>query len=118
MGCGEEKKPTSLIEQPKREEYPNLDSRLWGLVTAQQPEEFAKKHLLKYREGKVQVEVELASEERVSAVRWGIETLGGVIEGSFERLIQASVPVSALLRLSKHPDIRSIRAPLEHWPGD
>ena len=100
-------------EQPtyKQEDYPNLESQLFQLATDKDPEKFAYTHNLKYQDGTVQVEIELKPGEALPN-GYTIQ-----VEAQYENLIQARVSVKELLKLSKEPQIKFIRAPMEVQPG-
>jgi len=100
-------------EQPvySQKDYPNLESQLFQLATDKNPEKFAYTHNLKYKDGLVQVEIELVPEQALPA-GYTIQ-----VEAQYENLIQARVAVKDLLKLSKEPQIKFIRAPMEVQPG-
>jgi len=102
---------------PKREDYPKLQSQLFELATAKDPESYAKRHGLNYEDGTVQVEIEVQDPNWVEDLRWAIDALGGWVETSYESLIQARLPLRALLKLAKHPRVLLIRAPVKPSPG-
>jgi len=98
---------------------PKLDSQLNGLVgaeTAGDIENFAMEHSIEIASGKVRVEItcEIDKIEAVSAV---VRQYGGAVEASYQNLLQAVVPISALETLTEEPGIRSIRLPMEPLPG-
>jgi len=100
-------------EQPtyKQEDYPNLESQLFQLATDKDPQKFAEIHNLKYKDGTVQVEIELKP---------GLSLPSGYtiqVEAQYENLIQARVSLKDLLKLSNEPQIKYIRAPMEVQPG-
>jgi len=103
--CGpKEKGPEEVL---KREDYPNLETRLFELSISKSPKEYAKKHGLDYKEGKVRVEIELISSESLPA-GYTFE-----VELQYENIIQVFVPVEQLRSLAKEPQVKAIRVPLK-----
>lgn len=95
----------------RKEDYPNLESQLFQLATVKDPEKFAYTHNLKYKDGMVQVEIELVPGQALP----GGYTIQ--VETQYENLVQARVAVKDLLKLSKEPQIKFIRVPMEVQPG-
>lgn len=102
---------------PKSEDYPKLQSQLFELAVSEDPQSYAERHGLNYEDGYVQVEIEAQAPEWVGDLRWAIEVLGGWVEADYESLIQARLPVEALLELAKHPRVLMVRSPVRSHPG-
>jgi len=102
---------------PKSEDYPKLQSQLFELAVSEDPQSYAERSGLNYEDGYVQVEIEAQAVEWVGDLRWAIEALGGWVEDEYESLIQARLPVKALLELAKHPRVLMVRSPVRSHPG-
>jgi hypothetical protein len=104
-GCGgPQKEGTTSV--PKQSDYPNVESRLFQLATAENPAEFAKANGLDYFE---MVRVIIVLNAPDASVPEGIRGL--VVEGRTQEMVQALVPVQSLLELSKQPQVKLIRSP-------
>jgi subtilisin family serine protease len=96
--------------------WPKLDSRLaevasgGGLLRASQGGRLRSAGLLYSKDGRVRVVVEAG--RRVEAQK-AVVRLGGRLEGSYGRLVQAMVPPGALSQLSLQPSVRFVRPPLQ-----
>lgn len=117
-GCGPPKGQVGRQPPPKPEDYPKLSAQLFELATAEKPSEYAARHPdLKYKDGLVQVVIEVQGPEWVEDLKWAVESLGGQLETSYETLVQARVPLEALLKLAKHPRVNYIRPPVRPRPA-
>lgn len=109
--------PAAPVYEPKPalnpNDYPRLQERLVGLVAAADPAAFAKENGLDkdFKDGKVVIVIEATSIETLEELRWAVEVLGGKVETDYDNLLQALVPLDALLKLATHPHIEYIRSP-------
>lgn len=87
---------------------PHLDSRLYQLSVASDPEDFARTHNLTYSEGTVQAVMLLkdAEADLDFAKAFGVE-----IEERYQDQVQIRVPVESLCSLSNHPSVRYVQPP-------
>lgn len=92
----------------KREDYPNLETRLFEISIAKNALEYAEKHGLDYKEGKVRVEIEFISSTESLPAGYTFE-----VELQYENIVQAFVPVEQLRSLSKESQVRAIKVPLQ-----
>ncbi|OGF56605.1 MAG: hypothetical protein A2Z21_03625 [Candidatus Fraserbacteria bacterium RBG_16_55_9] len=117
--CGPQERHVNT-EQPsgKIEDYPQLESRLFELATAQEPAKYAKEHDIDYDGGLVRVVIETQDPTWAEDIAWAVEVLGGHLEASYQELIQAQVPVGVLLMLAEHPRVRMISTPVEAHPDE
>ncbi|MBI1742225.1 hypothetical protein HYR54_04065 [Candidatus Acetothermia bacterium] len=97
----------------KREDYPKLAGQLFELATAQKPGEYAKDFDLTYKDGLVQIVLEARGTEWVQDLEWAVEAVAGQVEMKVENLVQARVPIEALLKLARHPRVIYIRPPVK-----
>jgi len=100
----------------KIEDFPKLQKQLFELASAEKPEEYAKRANIELKDGRVQVVLEIAGAEWADDILWAIEATGGRVETKYENLIQASVPIEALLALAKHPRVIYLRLPARPEP--
>ena len=100
------------------QDYPKLQERLVGLVSAADPAAFAKENGFEkdFQDGKVVVVIEAAGQEALEELRWAVEALGGRVEGDYEAQLQVLLPLEALLKLATHPHIEYIRLPNRPLP--
>jgi len=101
----------------KPEEYPKLATSLFELATAKEPEKYAQRAGLAIEDGLVQVVIEAEGSEWLEDLKWAVEALGGQFELSAENLVQARVPIGALLKLARHPRVLYIRPPVRPQRG-
>jgi len=97
---------------PKPEDYPKLARSLFELATSAQPKTMAERTNVVLKDGLVQVVLELHGSEWAEDLEWAIKALGGRVELHTGTLVQAWVPVEALLKLAKHPRVVYIRPPV------
>lgn len=102
------------------DDYPKLNERLVGLVSAADPAAFAKENGFEkdFHNGKVVVVIEALGPEALEELRWAVEALAGTVETDYESeaQLQALLPVRALLKLATHPHIQYIRLPNRPLP--
>jgi hypothetical protein len=100
------------------DDYPKLQERLVGLVSAPDPAVFAKENGFEsdFQDGKVVVVIEALGPEALEELRWAVEALDGAVETDYENQLQALVPLKALLKLVTHPHIEFIRLPNRPLP--
>ncbi len=117
--------PTAPASQPPKasleldpQDYPKLQERLVGLVSAADPAAFAKENGFEkdFQDGKVVVVIEALGPEALEELRWAVEALDGRVETDYEAQLQALVPIEALLKLATHPHIQYIRLPNRPLP--
>lgn len=82
-----------------------LESGLYGLVTADDRTAYADIWNLEYRDGSVEVVVELR-DNRELPDEFDVE-----VRSRYEHLVQASVAVDDLVPLSEHENVRFVRTP-------
>ena len=87
---------------------PKLESILWEMITANNPEEFALSHNLYIQDGKVKVVIELTNETALLP-DYVVE------ENRYKKNIQAIVPIEKLAELSYETNVTFIRAPLKPY---
>ena len=107
---GEAQPPPTPALRP--EDYPKLARSLFELATAPQPEKLSEQANVVFQDGLVQVVLELESPDWTEDLQWAIEALGGRVQTHAETLVQAWVPVEALLKLATHPRVVYIRPPM------
>ncbi len=108
----------SVVLNP--DDYPKLQERLVGLVSAPDPAVFAKENGFEkdFQDGKVVVVIEALGPEALEELRWAVEALEGAVETDYESeaQLQALLPIEALLKLATHPHIQYIRLPNRPLP--
>ncbi|MFC1921120.1 hypothetical protein ACFLYQ_05290 [Chloroflexota bacterium] len=98
---------------------PKLDSQLNQLCDADEAGEvvsFAEQHGIELTDEKVRVIIECL-EGQLETVSDAVTVAGGNVELTYNNLLQAVIPVSALQRLTEESGIRLIRLPMEMIPG-
>lgn len=95
----------------KPADCPKLESRLYQLVTAPNPTEFARTSDLAYADGSVRVVIELRSKDESLPPGYSIK-----VETRSNELVQASVPLNELCKLSNEPQVKFIREPFKAVP--
>lgn len=115
-GCNSSNHSVSSEQKPQKPsvspgDYPKLASLLFQLTQADDPEQFATEHELRYAQGRVQVTVELQSGQTTLPSGYNFE-----ITSQFQNKFDVLVAVSELLRLAQEPQIRAIRPPLKPVP--
>lgn len=96
----------STVQGPK-EGHPALESQLYGLATADDPEAYAAAHGIELRNGSVRVLIELDS----GATMPEGDDLS-VVTRSGDRVV-AWVPVGQLVPLADHDNVSFVRRPVE-----
>ena len=99
---------TATTTQPSHP--PNLDQRLYGLVTADDRSEYASKAGLTYDNGSVQIVVELTAG---ASLPEGYDVRVELQQG---QLVQGYVAVDQLVGLSRHENVSAVRLPKEPQP--
>ena len=97
---------------------PKLDSQLNQLVLAEsqgQAASFAQKSNIELVDGKVRVIVECLPEQVDAAVK--ASSALGIVETSYDNLLQVSVPVTSLSTLAGEASIHFIRLPQQPLPA-
>jgi hypothetical protein len=120
LGCsprGDQQIRYQEVPPPKPDEYAKLDSRLYNLAVAKNPEAYAQSADLTYKDSLVLVVIDVEDQEWVGDLKWAVEALGGHLGTGYENLIQARVPVTALLKLAKHPRVVFMRPPVRTRRG-
>lgn len=95
------------------QDYPALQSKLISLVTAQDRAQQAGALKLGYEDGRVQIVIDSEDAAAADDLAQVVEALEGRIEAKTGNLIQAWVPVDALLKLARHPRVLFIRTPVK-----
>lgn len=91
----------------KPTDCPNLESRLYALSLASQPQEYARDHNLYYADGRVRVVIDLNSPNGELPAGYDIKE-----ETRNDGLVQALVLLPDLCRLSNEPQVRYVSVPL------
>lgn len=89
-----------------------LESRLYGLVTAENRTAYADSRRLDLRNGSVRVVVELRDGAELPA------SFDLTVESRYERLVQVFAPVDGLVPLADHGNVSYVRTPREAQPGE
>lgn len=92
-------------------ECPKLESRLYQVAQSSDPEHAANQSGLYYSQGRVRVIIELADPAVSLPAGYSL-----IIESRYNTLIQASVALQDLCKLSQEPSVRLVRAPYEATP--
>lgn len=98
-----EQSPTTTLSQ----KYPSLDSRLVGLVDAENRTRYADEHDLRVGNGSVLVVVELR-ENRSLPTSFDLD-----VDARHDRLVQVWTPIDRLVALAEHDDVSFVRPPRE-----
>ncbi len=61
----------------------------------------------------VQIVIDIEDATASNDLAWAVEALDGRVEIKIDNLIQAWVPVEALLKLARHPRVLFVRAPVK-----
>jgi len=114
-----------FIEEPRPKEqvaiHPKLDSTLNQLLQAYDgqgiagAQAFAETHGMVLEGQRVQVSV-FTIPEAVDGLTEAIEGLGGEVQGHYKGLVQALVPIEALVSLAELPEVQQIREPQRAVP--
>ncbi len=105
---------SSLLDYEQNKNQPEkLESVLYQLTQAQNPDEFAEKHGIYLENGKVRVVIELKNETATIPGGYGI-----IEESRHENLVQALVPMDKLITLAEDLGIVYLRTPLKPAPAD
>ena len=99
---------TATTTQPSHP--PNLDQRLYGVVTADNRSDYASKAGLAYDNGSVRVVVELTPG---ASLPEGYDVRVELRQG---QLVQGYVAVDQLVGLSRHENVSAVRPPKEPQP--
>lgn len=91
---------------------PELESVLYGLVTADNRTAYAANRDLTLREGRVEVTFELQPGTEIPPA------FDLTVETRHEELVQAFVPVSELIPLAEHENVKFVRAPRRPVPDE
>jgi hypothetical protein len=108
------------VERPSGDN-PKLGSSLNQLLDAYQrgglaeAQAFAETHRMVLEDGRVQVVI-VTTPEAVSDLQEAVATLGGEVQGHYETMLQALVPLEALETLARRPDVDVIREPRRAGP--
>ena len=117
-GCQSPEPETTSTSQadappPAREDYPALQGQLFELATDQGTNAASGSRAnLTVENNQVRVVLEASEAQSTDVLRWAVEALHGRVETTHENLVQAWVPVDALLTLAEHPRVAFIRAPV------
>jgi len=103
--------PTRVDVDPK--DYPALQSKLISLVEARDRTQQAQALQLGYEDGLVQIVIDTEDAAASDDLAWAVEALDGRVEVKVDNLIQAWVPVDALLKLARHPRVLYVRTPVK-----
>ena len=90
--------------------HPKLEQKLYFLTQSKDPVAFAKDNGIGLVDNKVRVIIELSNATNISG-RFDIH-----IEEQDKNLVQALVPVSALLDVADEPDVSYIKLPEKYMP--
>lgn len=92
--------------------HPKLEQKLYFLAQSEDPKTFAIEKGIELTDDKVRVIIELSKAANISS------RLDITIEEQDKNLVQALVPVSALLDLADDPDVNYIKLPEKYKPLD
>ncbi|MBI4267223.1 MAG: hypothetical protein HY662_00380 [Chloroflexi bacterium] len=115
IGC--QGNPAVAPDAGKEEGNPKLESRLNELVRAEERGEavsFAQQNNITLVDNRVRVIVEVLPGQ-MAAVTQAAGKLG-IVETSYQNLLQVVIPVAHLTALANEPDVRLIRFPLSVVP--
>jgi hypothetical protein len=98
----------AITPRPHSSECPNLESRLYDLTVAQDPENLAQTKGLFYENGATRVVIQLATPEADTSF---LAEYGVQIETQTGSLVQALVPPERLCDLSNDPRVKFVREP-------
>jgi hypothetical protein len=87
--------------------HPSLDSRLVGLLTADNRTAYADSHDLDLRNDSVLVVLELRPNRSLPT------EFDVTVRARHENLVQARVPLDSLVTLAEHPNVSYVRPPRE-----
>ena len=104
-------KSPQAVSSAQIEDFPKLQKQLFELATSEKTEEYVKRSNIEYKDGRVQIVIEVSGTEWIEDVVWAIDALDGQIETKLDTLVQARVSPDALLKLAKHPRVIFIRLP-------
>ncbi|MFH1032268.1 MAG: S8 family serine peptidase [Chloroflexota bacterium] len=114
---------TDLPPMPPAEKgHPKLDSQLGQLVAAEakaQAKSFAQQRAIPLVEGKATTEVRTIIEfapGSLDAAKQAVEAAGGRVEGSYQNLLQAVMPVPNLTTVADKPNVKLVRLPWQALP--
>lgn len=111
--CGSGTLAEGQTPAPRSDKPPEaLDSRLYGLVTAENRSAYASDHDLRFENGSVLAVVELRPNRTLPA--------GFVmrVRARSGNLVQAEVPVCGLVPISEHRNVSFVRPPVEPEPAE
>ena len=119
-GCQQESELSSTEPHSNLPEKgnPKLDSQLNKLVLAEsqgQAASFAQKSNIELVDGKVRVIVECLPDQVDAAIK--ASSALGIVETSYDNLLQVSVPVTSLSTLADAESIQFIRLPQQPLPA-
>lgn len=117
IGC----EGTTEGEAYSKVNYPKLDSSLNQLLTEytkngpQKASDLAQSQGIALKEGMVRVIIE-AQADKVDTVIQELTNLGGRVEGKYQNLVQVSVPIVSLGKLSEVNGVNYVRRPAQPIP--
>jgi hypothetical protein len=116
---------TVFVEEPQPKEqitiHPKLDSTLNQLLQAYDGQDmaaaqaFAETHGMVLEGQRVQVNI-VTTPDAVDGLTEAIESQGGGVQGHYKGLVQALVPIEALVSLAERPEVQQIREPQRAAP--
>ena len=120
VGCQQESELSSTEPHTSLPEKgnPKLDSQLNQLVLAEsqgQAASFAEKSNIELVDGKVRVIVECLPDQVDAAIK--ASSALGIVETSYDNLLQVVVPITSLSTLADAASIRFIRLPQQPLPA-
>lgn len=102
------KTPTRCSDKPPEA----LDSRLYGLVTAENRSVYASNHSLRFENGSVLAVIELRPNRTLPT---GFD---GRVRARYDNLVQSEIPVCDLVPISEHRNVSFVRPPAEPEPAE
>ena len=105
-GPGSGDLPPGAVKPGKQADCPSLESRLYQIVSAEDPVSLVEKLGIALTDGQVRVVIELAGEDESAIEQFDVE-----IETRIEKRLQALVPYEQLCELSKASGVLAVRLP-------